>query len=106
MKLLLDENVPRKLTNDLRDYDVSTVPDMGWSGIKNGELLKKIEVEKFDCFITCDKNMEFQQDFKNYPIPVIVIKTKRVTYPNIKIIIPEILELLEEGPEQGINVIK
>ena len=106
MRLLLDENVPRKLTFDLRDYQVKTVPEMGWSGIKNGELLKILIKEKFDCFITADKNLEFQQNFTLYPIPVLVIKVKRITYQNIKTIVPEILKLLDEGLKPGINLIK
>jgi predicted nuclease of predicted toxin-antitoxin system len=106
MRLLLDENVPRKLTLDLRDYQVMTVPEMGWSGIKNGELLKQLIKEKIDCFITADKNIEFQQNFKKYPIPVIIIKVKRITYPNIKTIVPEMLKLIEEGLQPGINFIE
>ncbi len=46
MRLLLDENVPRKLSLDLKDYQVMTIPEMGWSGIKNGELLKRLVKEK------------------------------------------------------------
>jgi len=34
MKLLLDENLPRRLKADLQDYDVKTVPECGWAGLK------------------------------------------------------------------------
>jgi hypothetical protein len=40
MRVLLDECLPRKLKNDLAGHDVRTVPDMGWAGKKNGELLQ------------------------------------------------------------------
>ena len=40
MRVLLDENLPKRLKLDLPEYDVFTVRDMGWSGVKNGELLK------------------------------------------------------------------
>jgi predicted nuclease of predicted toxin-antitoxin system len=40
MKLLLDENLPKKLKIDFQGHEVYTVRDMGWNGIKNGELLK------------------------------------------------------------------
>jgi len=105
MRLLLDENVPRKLVLDLKDYHVTTVPELGWNGIKNGELLKRLIKEKIDCFITADKNIEFQQNLGKYTIPVIVIKVRRITYPNIKTIVPEILKLLEEGVQPGINTV-
>lgn len=38
MKLLLDENLPRKLKQDLSEFEVFTVSEKGWSGKKNGEL--------------------------------------------------------------------
>jgi predicted nuclease of predicted toxin-antitoxin system len=106
MRLLLDENVPRKLALDLKDYQVMTVPEMGWSGIKNGELLKRLVKEKIDCFITADKNIEFQQNFAEYPIPVIVIQVRRITYPNIKTIVPEILKIIEGGLQPGMNKVE
>lgn len=39
MKLLLDENLPRKLKKDFAEYEVFTVAEMGWSGKENGVLL-------------------------------------------------------------------
>ena len=39
MRILLDECVPRRLRAELTGHDVHTVPEMGWSGKKNGELL-------------------------------------------------------------------
>jgi predicted nuclease of predicted toxin-antitoxin system len=105
MKLLLDENIPKRLTDDLSNFDVKTVTEMGWNGIKNGDLLKKVIAGKFDCLIPADKNMEFQQNFKGYQIPVIVIKVKRITYPNLKPIVPEIIKLLSVGPPLGINYV-
>ena len=59
MKVLLDECLPRKLENDLPGHDVSTVPEMQWRGLKNGELLKQAS-GRFDVFITVDRNLSFQ----------------------------------------------
>lgn len=39
MKLLLDENLPKRLKQDFSEHEVYTVRDKGWSGVKNGELL-------------------------------------------------------------------
>ncbi len=39
MKLLLDENLPKKLKNDYSNHETYTIRDMGWQGIKNGQLL-------------------------------------------------------------------
>ena len=41
---------------------------MQWGGVKNGELLKLIEREGFDVFLTGDKNMENQQRLEGLPL--------------------------------------
>ena len=41
MRLLLDECVPKELRLELSAHSVRTVVEMGWSGIKNGQLLQK-----------------------------------------------------------------
>jgi len=40
MRLLLDENLPKRLKADFPDHEIFTVREKGWNGIKNGELLK------------------------------------------------------------------
>jgi hypothetical protein len=37
---LLDECVDRRLARDIEGREVKTVPQMGWAGIKNGELMR------------------------------------------------------------------
>ena len=39
MRILLDEDLPRRLGALLVGHEVSTVQRSGWSGIKNGKLL-------------------------------------------------------------------
>jgi hypothetical protein len=39
MHILLDEDIPRRLSEHLPGHEVSTVPRCGWSGVKNGKLL-------------------------------------------------------------------
>lgn len=39
MRLLLDENLPKRLKLDFLEHEIYTVRDKGWNGIKNGELL-------------------------------------------------------------------
>ena len=42
-KLLLDECIPKKLKSHLSGCDCVTVPEAGWAGKKNGELLSLAE---------------------------------------------------------------
>jgi hypothetical protein len=39
------------------------VQQMGWAGVKNGELLRRAEGE-FDLFLTADKNLRYQQNLR------------------------------------------
>jgi predicted nuclease of predicted toxin-antitoxin system len=39
MKILIDENLPRKLAAYLEGHEWRTVVECWWSGKKNGELL-------------------------------------------------------------------
>jgi len=41
MRILLDESLPRKLTLELPGHDARTVQKRGWSGLKNGALLRE-----------------------------------------------------------------
>jgi hypothetical protein len=56
--------VPRKLARSLPRHEIHTVVGMQWGGIKNGALLKLIEREAFEVFLTGDKNMEDQQQLE------------------------------------------
>ena len=72
MRLLLDECVPARLKKALPAHVVSTVPQEGWSGYKNGMLLA-IAATKFDAFITVDKNLPYQQNVLKLAITVFVL---------------------------------
>ena len=80
MKVLLDENLPKRLKADLSEFRVHTVQDMGWGGKENGDLLKLMLEEEFDVMVTSDKNLKHQHNFDNYPIAVIVLNVNLLTY--------------------------
>lgn len=48
MKLLLDENFPKKLKLDFPEHEIYTVSDKGWNGVQNGNLLKLLLTERFN----------------------------------------------------------
>ncbi len=106
MKLLLDENLPRQLKKDFKDHEVYTVGEMGWSGKENGELLTLITENEFNAMLTGDKNLQHQQNFDRYSIPVVVINALFITYPSIKPMIPRILNALDSSLPPGTTVIQ
>ncbi len=94
MKLLLDENIPRKLKRDLNVHEVYHVSDKGWQGKKNGQLLALMLEDGFDALITIDKNLKYQQNFKKYPIPVLVLAASDNTYLTLQPFAKQILNTL------------
>lgn len=70
MKVLLDECLPRGLVHDLAgDHEVVTVPDAGWAGKSNGELLR-LAADQFDVFVSADQKLPFQQNLSDAQIGV------------------------------------
>jgi hypothetical protein len=75
MKILLDECVTKKLKAYLKEFEVFTVTELGWGGIKNGKLLTLCVENNFDVFLTIDKNLNYQQNISKYKISVVVINS-------------------------------
>jgi predicted nuclease of predicted toxin-antitoxin system len=92
MRVLVDECLPRFLRHALPGHSVETAQDCGWSGIKNGELLRLAE-ERFDVFLTGDKNLRYQQNLKDRKIAIIELsRNSRVA---VRLLLPQISEALE-----------
>lgn len=73
MNILLDEYIDRRFARELAGHSVTTVPRKGWSGVKNGELLRLAEKE-FDVFITVDRKLAEQQLLPGFQIAVILLR--------------------------------
>lgn len=95
MKLLLDENLPKRLKQEFSEHEIMTVSEMGWSGTKNGELLKLLIENFFDALLTFDKNLQYQQNFAKYTITVFVLSAKINQYKELGKLIPKIKEYLD-----------
>ncbi len=63
MKIIIDECVPHIVKQRLPHRQIKTVQEMGWAGVKNGELLKLVEAE-FEVFITSDKIFVISRIYK------------------------------------------
>lgn len=96
MKLLLDENLPKRLKNDLSEYEIYTVRDKEWNGKKNGELLKLMIADGFDALLTFDKNLQYQQNFNKYSLPVILLNAPDNSYITLRELVPKIKTTLSQ----------
>jgi hypothetical protein len=82
MRVLVDECLPRKLKYELGNHEARTVPEMGWSGKKNGELLR-LMTSQCDVFVTADQNLTYQQNLENTTIGVVVLAAKSNRLPDL-----------------------
>ena len=91
--MLLDECVDRRLATNIQGHDVKTVPDAGWAGLKNGDLLSRAQHE-FDALVTTDRNLPFQQDLSRFAIAVIVLRAQSNRIADLRRLIPQLLGAL------------
>lgn len=98
MRLLLDENLPKRLKFDFPDHEIYTVRDKSWNGVKNGELLKLLIENEFDALFTFDKNMRYQQNFMKYTIAVFALSAKINSYEELTRLTPKVKAYLNNPP--------
>src|ERR671925_965323 len=102
MRILLDEDLPRRLAALLVGHKVSTVQRSGWTGIKNGELLR-LAAAQFDVFVSMDGNLEFQQNIRALPIAVLIIQALSNRMEHLTPLVPAILQELDHIPTRSLR---
>ncbi len=94
MRIILDECLTSLLKRELPGHDVSTVRENGWSGKKNGELLKLLE-SACEVFVTIDGNLTYQQNLTTIRIALIVLSARSNGIRHLKPLAPKILGALD-----------
>jgi predicted nuclease of predicted toxin-antitoxin system len=103
MKVLIDENLPRKLADHLKGHECRTVAECGWAGKKNGELLSLAEPE-FDVLLTLDKNIPYQQNLRRR-IGILLVRAPSNRIQDLLLVIPDCLTSLQRiEPGQVVRV--
>ena len=70
---------------------------LGWSGLKNGELLR-LAAERFDVLITADRNLEHQQNLTTLPVSVVILLGSTNRLESLTPFVPALLDLLKALP--------
>lgn len=91
MKILIDESLPRYLKQPLGAHQVSTVQEMGWTGIQNGVLLAKAN-DEFAVLLTADKNLRYQQNVSGLALAIVVFPSNRLS--EVKALVPRLQSVL------------
>ncbi|MFL5537758.1 MAG: hypothetical protein ACJ8J0_02140 [Longimicrobiaceae bacterium] len=104
-RVLLDENLHRKFVLELPECDATTVEAVGWKGVLNSELLRKIEEAGYDVFLTGDRNLEYQQRIPGRTFGVVVIISPRLTLTYLQALAPMIRTAVADvSPGEVIHV--
>ena len=102
MKIIIDECVPSIVKRGLPERKIVSVQEMGWAGIKNGELLRLVAAE-FDVFVTSDKNLRYQQNLTGLDLAIILLPSNQV--PVVRSLLPKLDETLNDiGPSDFIEI--
>ena len=94
MRILLDECIPKPLKREFADLELKTVVEMGWSGTKNGALLKLMSEEGFTILLTSDQNLKYEQNLQRVGIAVIVMVARTNRLSDLLPLIPKVREAL------------
>jgi hypothetical protein len=93
VRILLDECLPRPLIRLITGHDAKTVPEMGWAGKSNGELMA-LMTGLFDAFLTVDRNLVFSQNLSGLKIGVVVLHASSNRLEDLQPLVPQVLEVL------------
>lgn len=96
MKILLDECVTKRLKPYLIEFEVFTVSEMKWNGIKNGKLMTLCVDNYFDLLLTIDKNLMFQQNLNKYKLTIAVLNTSTSKIEELVLFMPSFKAQVEK----------
>ncbi|HET7706635.1 MAG TPA: hypothetical protein VFM36_11145, partial [Thermoanaerobaculia bacterium] len=68
-----------------------SVRAQGWSGLRNGVLLRAAHDAAFDVVLTADQSFPFQQNLNRIGIAVVVISGVRNRIRDLRPLIPEVI---------------
>ncbi len=82
MRVLFDQGTRVPLRQHLATHQVATTFELGWSHLKNGELLQRAEENGFSVLVTTDQNLRYQQNLVGRKIAIVVLTT--TSWPRIE----------------------
>ena len=104
MKILLDECLPKDLKREFPGHEVRTVPEAGWAGKTNGELLA-LAADDFDLFVTADQRMQFQINLSKLKIAILVLYVDDLKLETLQKIMPAARKMMNKvGPGKILQV--
>lgn len=104
-RVLLDESLPRRLKSVLDGYDIVTMNEAGWAGVSNGELLR-LAADRFDVFLTGDKNLQHQQNLSKFSVGIVVVGGYSTKLGDLLPLVPGLREAIENVPPGRLVIVQ
>lgn len=107
MRLLLDEMLSPQFCRDLDrgGHRASAVTRIGWSGVRNGDLLQRAKAAGFEALITRDRGIEHQQNVAQAGIGVVILIARSNRVEDLRLLLPELeTALASVQPGQVVQV--
>ncbi len=82
---------------------MSTAYELGWSTLKNGELLAAAESNGFEVFVTTDTNLAYQQNLSNREIAIVVLST--TSWPRIQKSVAAIVSAIDAARPNSYQIV-
>lgn len=95
MRVLLDQGTPVPLRKHLVSHQIATTFELGWNGLKNGELLQKAEENGFSVLVTTDQNLRYQQNLAAHKIAIVVLTT--TSWPRIERAVDSVAKAIDSA---------
>ncbi len=90
MRVLLDENMPRKLAALFEiGIVVRTIAQCGWKRTKNGTLLRLAKAD-FEVFVTMDQGIPHEQNLSDFDLGFILMKARSNRYEDLAPLMPQV----------------
>lgn len=105
MRVLLDHCVPRRLGPLLPGHEVATAHSQGWADVGNGDLLRAAADAGFGAMVTMDRNLAFQQNQGELPLPVIVMVARTNRMVHLAPLVPAVLQVLAASPQRRVYLV-
>jgi predicted nuclease of predicted toxin-antitoxin system len=104
LRVLLDANLPVGLAALLTSHEVESVHHRGWSDLDNGELLDTA-AGAYDALLTLDQNIRYQQNLRDRPIAVLVLRARSNRIQDLEPLVPAVLEALPTARPGEVTIV-
>jgi hypothetical protein len=104
LRIFVDECVDWRLARDIVGHEVKTARQMGWTTLKNGELLA-LASKQFEVFVTVDRNLSFQQNLPAFEIAVVILRSKSNRLGDLQRLVPDLLSSLATAQRGAVTYV-